>query len=152
MRTMAERIKYQGARLRYWGRTHRPAVLVLIIIIFAGGLSVYDPPGVENYINGLNTDTAEAGPQWKYKCRLPTGIEKDISGRWGTSSWQSSENKAMRVAIGNAARNRYTAEGPDWVDGTFTLYDSEGVEAYIVPVNCYEADYRYVKDKKKKKR
>lgn len=117
-------------------QAHRVWTLAIITLTFAVGLSVYDPPGVENVVPQLNTDSAVAGRQYKYRCQLPYGIERSIAGDWGYSSWQPSKTLAIRSAYTDASDGKYRVTEPAYVDGTVRLLDRKGREVYTIAPRC----------------
>lgn len=121
----------------------RVAVLGAIVAVFAIGLAVVDPPGVQEVLAPLDADSATAGRQYKYLCQIPRGIGDGLGGRVGISSWQPSRDRAKASAIARAVRGRARAVGPDWVYGTWDLYVN-GQHIYTVLPRCKVSSTRYV--------
>jgi len=142
-------------RLNRRARRHPWLTLIAGCLAFSFVLTVVDPPGVENVVSPLDTDSAVAGRQYKYQCKLPgdlVGLE-GIGGQFGIGSWQNTNHSAKVSAVKSALSRGWTAS-LDSYSGEWTIYETgtnpqEG--GYITSnVTCKQLKTRVVKDKKKR--
>jgi hypothetical protein len=142
-------------RLNQRARRHPVIALIVASLLMGAVFSVVDAPGVENVVSSLDTDSAEAGRQYKYQCKLPgdlVGLE-GIGGQFGIGSWQNTVHSAKVSAVRSALSRGWTASF-DSYSGEWTIYETgtnpqEG--GYITSgITCKQHKTRVVKDKKKR--
>jgi hypothetical protein len=110
--------------------------------------TVVDAPGVENVVSPLDTDSAEAGRQYKYQCQLPSDIGPDgIRRRFGIGSWQNTVHAAKVSAVRSTLSRGWTASLDD---GEWSITGPDGFGYITETITCRESDRRTVKDKKRR--
>jgi hypothetical protein len=124
--------------------------LGIIAVAFALLLAVFDAPGVENIVSPLDTDSAEAGRQYKYQCELPGDIGPEgIEHRFGIGKWQNTIHAAKLSAVKGALARGWKASLSDG-EWSITGPDGFGYETAEANVKCKQIDKRTVKDKKRR--
>lgn len=76
-------------------------IVVALLVGVIGGVvfTVVDPPGVENVVDALDTDSAAAGRTVKYQCDLGPLPREVRTMRYGIGKYQQTKNAAMASAI-----------------------------------------------------